>query len=121
MLLFVYGTLMKDMGNDHILESCKYLGTAETIQKYSLYVSDFVIPKLINEPNYPIKGELYRIGQQDLSNILNKERKYNFSKIKVRFNGYFLDAFTFIFPHKSEKDSLLPQGDYRKYINDFIC
>ena len=67
MLLFVYGTLMKNLSNHSYLKYSLYLGECYSLEKYVILI-DGSIPYLSTSKNiYNIKGELYDISNDTLS------------------------------------------------------
>ena len=60
--VFVYGTLMRGFSNHYLISSCKYLGQATTVEKYSMHVGDF---PFVNKspPQSIILGELYEVSE----------------------------------------------------------
>jgi gamma-glutamylcyclotransferase (GGCT)/AIG2-like uncharacterized protein YtfP len=67
-LIFVYGTLMKNFWNNYFLEDSEFLGEVQTVERYGLYIEG-LIPKLNEEKNYVIYGELYNISKDTLQKI----------------------------------------------------
>ena len=62
MKVFVYGTLQRGHGNHHILEDHKLVGPATTVTKYAMMNVGF--PYMLNQAEgaYPCVGELWDIG-----------------------------------------------------------
>jgi gamma-glutamylcyclotransferase (GGCT)/AIG2-like uncharacterized protein YtfP len=66
-LVFVYGTLKKNYQNNNYLSDAKYIGTAETTEKYSMREHSFHYPAVIeSEQEYIIKGELWICSDRTL-------------------------------------------------------
>ena len=69
MLLFVYGTLMKNLYNHHLLSSAVFICKCKTAEKFSLYLEGS-IPYLTNRQQlYHIKGELYDVSDDIIKEI----------------------------------------------------
>jgi len=82
MLLFVYGTLMKDLPNHYLLETSTYLGKYKTVDKYVLSI-DSGIPYLSDKKKiYHIEGELYDVSDDILNELdsLEAEGEWYFRK-----------------------------------------
>ena len=61
--IFVYGTLMRGMGNSHLLADATFLGQAVTCEKYAMYCAGvpFVNPSIHQTQ---IHGELFEVHDQ---------------------------------------------------------
>lgn len=121
-IVFVYGTLMKGMGNDHFLEKSKYLGDGVTDKEYSMYI-DIVIPKITITPRYKIDGELYLVSDNDMILIDKLEGKYSkmVTKVYNKKSRKFVDAYIYVWerPIMMRKDVVINKsGSYREYIDD---
>lgn len=121
-IVFVYGTLMKGMGNDHFLEKSKYLGEGVTDKEYSMYI-DIVIPKITITPRYKIDGELYLVSDNDMILMDKLERKYSkmVTKVYNKKSRKFVDAYIYVWerPIMMRKDVIINKnGSYREYMDD---
>ena len=121
-IVFVYGTLMKEMGNDHYLEKSEYLGDGVTDKEYSMYI-DIVIPKIVMTPRYKIDGELYLVSDKDMLFIDRIEEKYSkhFTKVYNKKSKKFVYAYVYVWerPIIMKNDVVINKnGSYREYIND---
>lgn len=121
-IVFVYGTLMKGMGNDHFLEKSKYLGEGVTDKEYSMYI-DIVIPKITVTPRYKIKGELYDVSDNDMILMDKLEGKYSkmVTKVYNKKSRKFVDAYIYVWerPIMMRKDVVINKnGSYREYMDD---
>lgn len=121
-LVFVYGTLMKKMGNNRFLRNATFIGSARTHDKYTMYIADYILPKVTPEPSYYIFGELYQVSDEDMIFINKLEKKYTKKLIKVItehsgdvYNAYIYLWKSVISPENHEK---LLNGDYKKFIED---
>ena len=75
-LVFVYGTLKRPYGNNHILRShsASFMGEAVTVDPWLMYSSGipFVVPVRSEEDeaaSAPIKGELWEVGTKCLQRL----------------------------------------------------
>ena len=121
-IVFVYGTLMKGMGNDHFLEKSKYLGEGVTDKEYSMYI-DIVIPKITITPRYKIDGELYLVSDNDMILMNKLEGKYSkmVTKVYNKKSRKFVDAYIYVWerPIMMRKDVVINKnGSYREYMED---
>jgi len=71
--IFVYGTLKKGYGLNHILKNSKYIGK-EKIYGYNLYDSGYGYPLAMKTiaPDF-VEGELYEVNDQVWKTICNIE------------------------------------------------
>jgi len=86
-LLFVYGTLKKGGWNHYYLKDAEFMGEAETVEKYAMYVSGMIPFVVKNEKISTIKGELYRVNKEILKKVDLLEGHpfgYKREKVKVR-------------------------------------
>ena len=69
--IFVYGTLMRGMGNHHLLSGATFLGRAVTNEKYAMFCAGvpFVNPS-IHQTH--IMGELFEVIDQDCLDRLDR-------------------------------------------------
>lgn len=106
-LLFVYGTLKRGFGNHWYLEKAKFLGNAETVEKYALY--EVGIPYVVKEEKIStIKGEVYEVGRAELTAIDKLEghpKYYRREKVRVRVeNGDEVEAWFYFLNSENEFD-----------------
>lgn len=119
--VFVYGTLMKGMGNDNFLKTSEYLGEGITDKEYSMYV-DIVIPKITRTPRYKIEGELYLVSDEDMILIDKLEGKYSKDTTKVynKKSKMFVTAYIYVWdrPIIMTKNVVInTSGRYREYMD----
>jgi gamma-glutamylcyclotransferase (GGCT)/AIG2-like uncharacterized protein YtfP len=116
MLIFVYGTLLKNMWNNWLLDDSDYRSKAVTVDRYTLYVLDS-IPKLSKHPLYNVRGELYDIPEdmiKDLDRFENEGVSYKRELIKViDEQGHTQEAYVYF--GLNPKGYQLPFGDYREF------
>ena len=119
--LFVYGTLLKNMGNDHLLYKAQFLGSAMTCDKYEMYLADHIIPKVVmSQPRSNIIGEVYLVSDEDMQAIDLLEKKYKKTKVSVICQDKNIyTAIMYYFETVDDKNhTILPDGDYANYINN---
>lgn len=112
--IFVYGTLRKGYGlHSQCLTNSKFLGDAETVEKYAMYVN--AIPYVIKDDKVStIKGEVYLVDPYTLEAIDRIEGHPNWyrrEKIKVKYNTGKTDKAWLYFSRQRSGD-LFEEGDY---------
>jgi len=113
--LFTYGTLMKGYSNHYPLKRAEWVGSAKTLEKYSLYESG--IPFVFKgEAVSHIYGELYRVDELTLKIIDRLEGHpewYRREEIQiVTDSGNNVTAWLYFYPEKRGK--LVTSGRYEQ-------
>ncbi len=67
--IFAYGTLRRGYHNHHYVAGCPFLGPAETVEAYALYVAGDIPYLVAGEPRCRIVGEVYRVDAARLPAI----------------------------------------------------
>ncbi len=111
--IFVYGTLKKGKQFNYLLKKAKFLGNAETVEKFALYFDQ--IPYMIKDEKIStIKGEVYEVTPEILKEVDIFEEHptyYHREQIKVKLDsGKIIDAWAYLFPTK--KGFLIEKGEY---------
>ncbi len=89
MLVFVYGTLKKGMGNHTILSKSRFIGNAITLRRSFCMYDNRFFPFVVNADNNDgsfISGELYEVNEetrQRLDTLEGVPFLYNSMEIKV--------------------------------------
>lgn len=127
-LLFTYGTLMSGFWNHGYLDADRktnedivMLGEATTVDSFTMFVSG-TIPVVQEKPNTEIKGELYMVPPDILEGPIDALeghpelyiRKY--TKVRCKTGTYL--AYIYLYPHEIEGAIPVPDGDYRKFMNE---
>jgi gamma-glutamylaminecyclotransferase len=61
--LFVYGTLMKGFSNHFLIKNCKFIGLAQTVDKYGMFIGAY--PFVNSEVHQSvITGEVYEVSDE---------------------------------------------------------
>ena len=123
--LAVYGEYRRQDQKDHkLLKDSKYLGTCETLPKYTLYdLKDFA--GLTNEGSTSIIVDVYEI-KRDYLTKLDKEHNYNMYREEPVSNTFIrkscwtpFGAARIYFYNKTERNILKPKevifGDWLEY------
>ena len=113
--LFTYGTLKRGFSNNHLLDGAEYVGTAKTLEKYSLLESG--IPFVFKgESVSHIYGELYQVNDQTLKVIDRLEGHpewYQREEVGVLTeDGVTVTAWLYFYPEKRGK--LVKTGRYEQ-------
>ncbi len=100
-IVFVYGTLKRQHSNHSLLLHSKYLGTGQTIEKYSLRI--FGIPYVFKyEKISHIHGELYSVNDHTLARLDMLEGHpdwYRREEVKILVdNDQIVTAWLYFFP-----------------------
>lgn len=121
-LIFVYGTLMKNMGNDEFLKNATFLGPATTCEQYTMYIANMIIPKVVMRPSYHISGELYSVSNTDMKRVDILEGKYSKKLIKVKsgLTDLLHEAYIYIWtsPISAPPHEINTTGNYKKYMSE---
>jgi len=67
--IFAYGTLRQGFHNHHYMAGCPFLGRAETVLAYAMYVAGDIPYLVADEPLYRVTGEVYRVDAARLRAI----------------------------------------------------
>ena len=109
-LVFVYGTLKENCRNNNYLDDAKYIGTAETIEKYSMYKHKYYYPAVIeSEQEYCIKGELWLCSDWTLKCLDRLEGAPDLfyrKEIAVIQDAKVINAWIYFFNYKYSKADL---------------
>ena len=109
--LFVYGTLKKGFHpNKTFLSHRECLGIFSTDPSYTMYGCGF-FPIVIKGGNTSIKGEIYKVTEEDLKAIDQYEEHPNlFKREKVNIGGY--DAWMYFYnkPVYLQEHLKIPNG-----------
>jgi gamma-glutamylaminecyclotransferase len=118
MLLFVYGTLMKNLSNHSYLKYSLYLGECYSLEKYVILI-DGSIPYLSTSKNiYNIKGELYDISNDTLKQIDELEDEGNWYKrkeLKIVLNEKIMTCYAY-FNDQFDHTILLDSDSYHSFL-----
>jgi len=111
--IFVYGTLKRNKQFGYIMKKAKFIGKAETIEKYALYFDH--IPYMVkNEKISNVKGEVYEVTSDLLKLIDDFEEHpvyYKREEIRVKLeNGDIISVWAYLFPEK--RGNLIEIGEF---------
>ena len=84
-IIFVYGTLLKDEPNHYLLSEAEFIYRSQTKPDYILLDINGHFPAIVLSGNTSVKGEVYKINKRTLSQIDRLEGNPNFYK-RVEIN-----------------------------------
>lgn len=116
--VFVYGTLRKNLGWNHLLKNSEFLGEATTKELYAMYAD--TIPYVIeSEKVSQIKGELYLVDDITLE-VLDKLEGHPYwycrKKIKIIENITKNVNISWIYFNNNVQGKLVESGDYQNFL-----
>lgn len=116
-IVFVYGTLRKDLPWNHLLKTSSFLGEGKTKEKFALYADgiSFVIE---NNKISNITGELYEVDSKILKILDSLEGHpdwYCRKKTTIISKDKEIEAWLYFYPRKI-KGLLINSGDYLDYF-----
>ena len=98
----VYGTLMRGHGNHHYLSGQEFIGEAETVEEYSLYISGipFVYP---DKKTSKIKGEVFKVVGEEairaMDGLEGHPGAYQRRETQAIVNGKEMTVWLYFYPH----------------------
>ena len=114
--VFVYGTLRKNLGWNHLLQNSEFIGEALSQEKYSMYADN--IPYVIeSEKDINISGEIYLVNDKTLKNLDQLEGHPNWYKRKevpILINNSVMNCWIYFYPEP--KGQKICSGNYFDYI-----
>jgi gamma-glutamylcyclotransferase (GGCT)/AIG2-like uncharacterized protein YtfP len=120
-LISVYGSLRKDMGNDHLLSDSKYLGTFNSEPVFSLYSLSYY-PGLKTNGNTSVVMEVYEVNDKVAQRIDNLEG-YNPNKPATFYDKIPIEtpwgtASVYIYVNDIPEERLVESGDWKQFKNN---
>jgi gamma-glutamylcyclotransferase (GGCT)/AIG2-like uncharacterized protein YtfP len=120
-LIAVYGSLRKDMGNDHLLSDSKYLGTFKSVPEFSLYSLGYY-PGLKANGNTSVVMEVYEVNDKVAQRIDNLEG-YNSNKPATFYDKIPIEtpwgiASVYIYVNDIPEERLVKSGDWKQFKNN---
>lgn len=109
--VFVYGTLKQGLSNHFFLREARFLGRAQTAERYALYEDEIPIVTR-SQAVSPIQGEVYEVSEKTLHHLDVLEQHpafYRREQVEVVLeDGARLEAWLYFSPEP--KGALLPEG-----------
>jgi gamma-glutamylcyclotransferase (GGCT)/AIG2-like uncharacterized protein YtfP len=118
-LVAVYGSLRKNMGNHRLLEDAVYLGNFKTKPEFSLY-SLGGFPGLKKRGNTEVTMEVYQITPGEAHRIdqlegYDPKRNDNYFYDKIEIETPYGAAGTYIYVGEVSEDRLVESGDWTEF------
>jgi gamma-glutamylcyclotransferase (GGCT)/AIG2-like uncharacterized protein YtfP len=120
-LIFVYGSLMKNYWNHFYLDNATFISNCKTVKDYSLVLNGKI--PFLNRINriYKIEGELYNISDTDLIDVdIHEGNEFFYFRRKIKVvdnNNEEYIAYTYF---NSLGDGItLDNGNYKNYIKPY--
>jgi gamma-glutamylaminecyclotransferase len=141
MHVFVYGTILSGMRNNHRVNKFKFIGKAETVKQfYMTSLNSCCYPMVSYKAIHPsqilttIKGEVYEINDEELQNLDHLEGHPNFYTrqiIEVNLgNDKIMSTFCYIILQPDiisevsidyeERSEAVNDGDWRRYFEKYL-
>lgn len=116
-IVFVYGTLRKNLPWHHLLKTSSFLGEGKTKEKFALYADN--IPFVFeNNKISNITGELYQVDSKILKILDSLEGHPNWycrKKTTIISKDKEIESWLYFYP-KRIKGLLIDSGDYLDYF-----
>lgn len=121
-LVAVYGSLRKNMGNHRLLENANYLGEFKTEPIFSLY-SLGGYPGLKENGETSVTMEVYEVTPEEARRVDNLEgytpgSKYNDFYDKIFINTPYGEAGTYIYVPSVNQRTLVESGNWKLFKNN---
>ena len=117
-LIAVYGSLRKNMRNDHLLSTSKYLGTFQTKPEFSLYSLGYY-PGLKTNGNTSVTMEVYAVDDTVAERIDRLEgytpNDNNTFYDKIPIETPYGEASVYIYVNNVLKERLVESGDWKAF------
>lgn len=109
--VFVYGTLKRGLSNHFFLREARFLGQAQTVERYALYEDEIPIVTRSQAVSV-IQGEVYEVSEKILHHLDVLEQHPEFYRrelVQVQLeDGSRREAWLYFSPEP--KGALLPEG-----------
>ena len=73
MNVFVYGTLKRGFGNSVHLQGSQFMGIAETVARYPLFVDVYAVPYLVDDEGFTgserVVGEMFLVNDKTMNRL----------------------------------------------------
>ena len=122
-LVSVYGSLRKNMGNDHLLSTSKYLGEFRTKPEFSLY-SLGGFPGLKINGNTSVSMEVYEVTEEVAKRLDNLEGYTtggnNTFYDKIPIETPYGKASVYIYVNDIPKERIVESGDWKAFKESYF-
>ena len=117
-LIAVYGSLRKNMGNDHLLSTSKYLGEFKTKPEFSLYSLGYY-PGLKTNGNTSVTMEVYAVDDTVAERIDRLEgytpNGNNTFYDKIPIETPYGEANVYIYVNNIPEERLVESGNWKAF------
>ena len=117
-LIAVYGSLRKYMGNDYILNGSKHLGDFQTNPEFSLYDLGFY-PGLKKDGNTSVTMEVYEVDEKTAERVDRLEGYTpggnNTFYDKIPIETPYGEASVYIYVNDIPQERLVESGDWKEF------
>ena len=118
-LVFVYGSLMPGLHNDHLMQQAELLQSCNSLPYYTMYSLGHY-PGVCARGNTAIKGMLYRVNASTLSQLDRLEGHPDWYRREVVSlpDTQAHSAWMYIMPYSEVKQcsaTIVPNGDWRTF------
>ena len=121
-LVFVYGTLRKNLGWHHLLKNSEFISNATTKEKYTMYANSIPYVKE-SEKLSQIKGEIYLVDKEtlkDLDSLENHPNWYFRKEIEVIEDKTQEIKSAWIYFNENPQGEKVLSGDYFTFLRKNI-
>lgn len=118
-LVFVYGTLRKNLGWNHLLKNSEFISNAITKDSYAMYANSIPYVKE-SEKVSSIKGEIYLVNDETLKNLDSLENHPNwyFRKEIEVLTELNETKLAWIYFNEDPKGEKVLSGDYLTFLEN---
>ena len=122
-LISVYGSLRKNMGNDHLLSTSNYLGDFQTKPEFSLYSLGYY-PGLKTGGNTSVTMEVYEVDEKTAERVDRLEgytpgEKATFYD-KIPIETPYGEASVYIYVNDIPQERLVESGDWKAFKQSYF-
>ena len=118
-LVFVYGSLMPGLHNDHLMQQAQLLQSCSSLPEFTMYSLGH-FPGVCARGNTAIKGMLYHVNARTLSQLDSLEGHPDWYQREVVSlpDTQAQSAWMYIMPYSEVKQynaTIVPNGDWRTF------
>jgi gamma-glutamylcyclotransferase (GGCT)/AIG2-like uncharacterized protein YtfP len=122
-LISVYGSLRKNMGNDHLLSTSNYLGDFQTKPEFSLYSLGYY-PGLKTGGNTSVTMEVYEVDEKTAERVDRLEGYTpggnNTFYDKIPIETPYGEASVYIYVNDIPQERLVESGDWKAFKQSYF-
>lgn len=122
-LIAVYGSLRKGMGNDHLLSTSNYLGDFQTKPEFSLYNLGYY-PGLKTGGNTSVTMEVYEVDEKTAERVDRLEGYTpggnNTFYDKIPIETPYGEASVYVYVNNIPQERLVESGDWKAFKQSYF-